>query len=315
MGNTYTPVMHSTAATLEDLTPRQAKLYLILLASPQKTMLGVMTIRLRTLAAQVGTRTDSVSKDLRTLAEIGLITLCASATHLRVIADSSAGNRWNIDLINSESSALSLQGDAGGHECDAVAEALEILSTKGNKKPSKGEKKRATKKERHVTSRHDTSDPPTSPKGSSISSKVAEIFDAYERHLVPAGASKVRRSAAGAIKRAQKAARTWPSRDWDADFAEMAQQRWLMQEKDGGVNFAWATGPKNLENWDSGGFRDREKPADKGPQKPRHVQMHEGAWFDKQGGYWRTATGYPIDQWGKPDYGAKVRFEPQATGI
>jgi hypothetical protein len=166
MGNTYTPVMHSTAATLEDLTPRQAKLYLILLASPQKTMLGVMTIRLRTLAAQVGTRTDSVSKDLRTLAEIGLITLCASATHLRVIADSSAGNRWNIDLINSESSALSLHDHADGHRCDAVAEALEILSTKGNKKPSKGEKKRATKRERHVTTRQDTSqDPPVSPKG------------------------------------------------------------------------------------------------------------------------------------------------------
>lgn len=49
----------------------------------------------------------------------------------------------------------------------------------------------------------------------------------------------------------------------------------------------------------------------KGQQKPRHVQQHEGAWFDKQGGYWRTQTGYPIDQWGKPDYGAKVRFNPE----
>ncbi len=161
----YTPVMHATASTIEELTPRQAKLYLLLLAAPQKTMLGVMGLRIRTIAAQVGTRTDAVEKDLDALAKIGLITRCTSGTHLRVIADSSAGNRWNFDLITSESSALSSLDDQCDGRCDAVAEALEILDTKGNKKPSRGEKKRATNGERHITTLHDKTNTPTPPEG------------------------------------------------------------------------------------------------------------------------------------------------------
>lgn len=104
------------------------------------------------------------------------------------------------------------------------------------------------------------------------------------------------------------------ARDFDAYFAYLASvQPWDWFDGTFAVNIEWATRPATRKKVAAEGYQ-QAKPADKGPQKPRHVQMHEGAWFDQQGGYWRTQTGYPIDQWGKPDYGAKVRFEPKPQG-
>jgi len=160
----YTPAMHAHYERLQDLTTRQAKLYLLLLHYPGKTMLGVMRVRLSMWAGAVGSRAHAVSVDLDALASQGLLTWDSSASVLRVSGDSEAGQRWTSSISDAEQAAL----EDYPQTSRPVVEALEILRTKQNSKPTVKIYKTISSEALHDTTPTPTptkNTPPTPPRG------------------------------------------------------------------------------------------------------------------------------------------------------